>query len=384
MAHFRALQSEHPAAWALVRIAVDWTRMGVRRGITEAELSTLLPHYLEMVRRHAPRPRDLAADLTEACRQTRTRRPALGVDYPEGDPRYFAAPELVQLVEDGRGGADPTIPDAAWFKTFGLRDPAERRRVAVTAEKHGQARIAALLYESRQADRRPSTPKQARAAHFEPVSPVAPEPLKKPERTRRVSLVPAIAVWVVLGIAVAALMTSILSEPAPSSADARDVTALSPRPSEPPLPPITPSPPNTGGVTQALPRVEGGIATLAAGVPRNPDSELARRLLTLYFTAMNTMNYDAWAAAVVTPQKNRDEFRYYKDISHDSVQIQDVRVTQPGTLVASLSFASNQPPAKAPDGLSARICWKQDAVINKLDVGGKIAKLSSTEPPRPC
>ncbi len=385
VAHFRALQSDHPAAWALVRIAVDWTRMGVRRGITEAELSSLLPDYLGIVSPHAPRPRDLAADLTEACRRTRMRRPALGVDYPEGDPRYFAAPELVHLVADGRGGADPMIPVAAWYKTLNLRDPYERRRVAATAEKHGQAGVAALLNETRQADRRPSTSEQARPSHYEPVGPVAPEPLEPPARTRRTGRVAAMAaVWgVVLGVVMAALMSSLLSEPAPSSADAGQSPALSPPPFEPPL---APAPTTTARATPGLPPVEDGTVTLAPGVPQNPDSELARSLLTRYFTALNTMNYDAYVATVVTPQKDRDEFRYYEDISHDSVQVYDVRSEQPGTLVASVSFASNQPPSEAPNGLNApRVCWQQRMVINRLDEGGKINtnKRINLKPPDP-
>lgn len=95
----------------------------------------------------------------------------------------------------------------------------------------------------------------------------------------------------------------------------------------------------------------------------HPSAPIVQDVLTRYFDAINTKNYQAWAAtvtpALVSQQPESTWRQGYASTTDGTIRVSRIDEFGSGKLVALVSYVSVQRPEDGPDGLkAARICWR--------------------------
>jgi len=87
-------------------------------------------------------------------------------------------------------------------------------------------------------------------------------------------------------------------------------------------------------------------------------------VLSRYFDAINTKNYDAWTATVTPARANQQTEaawqQGYATTVDGTIRLSRIDEVSPGHLVALVSYLSVQRPEDGPEGLkTSRICWRE-------------------------
>jgi hypothetical protein len=156
-----------------------------------------------------------------------------------------------------------------------------------------------------------------------------------------------------------------------------------PRPGQPPV--VTPT--RTSAPPTTAPFGGDGVVTLSSGAAAQPSASQVQSLLQRHFSAINSLDYDAWAATV-TPARARDQSREgwvegYRTTYDSDISVTAIQPGGAGTALVSASFVSTQAPEDAPADLRVgRICWTQQIPVTGLGSDprlGAAAKGSSTK-----
>jgi hypothetical protein len=102
---------------------------------------------------------------------------------------------------------------------------------------------------------------------------------------------------------------------------------------------------------------------VSADVWAHPQAGVVEDVLGRYFNAINSKNYQAWAAtvtpALVSQQPETTWRQGYNSTTDGTIRVSRIDAFGPGKLVALVSYVSVQRPEDGPEGLkTGRICWR--------------------------
>lgn len=191
---------------------------------------------------------------------------------------------------------------------------------------------------------------------------------------------------VVVVVAVAALVGagalgsgSVTAAPSPTPSVAASSPTRGTSPTAPTTEPALTSP-------DGLVRID---STAAAGVPV-ATHQAVLDVLHRHFTAINTLDFNAWAATVV-PRRAQDQSadswsEAFATTRDESVTVTSLTPTGSDSVLVGLSFVSNQAVADAPADLPVeRICWQTRWPVVGISTAGRIdAPPSGTTTKRAC
>ena len=170
-------------------------------------------------------------------------------------------------------------------------------------------------------------------------------------------------VWLVLSVAAVLVVVAIVVALVVTSRDPEPVAAPPTQLSGNGLPEIPTELPGLVTPPSRPPRsAPAALVQLSVGAGQHPTSTAVQTVLTAYYTAINTHDYDGWLATV-TPAVSRDQPRDawltgYRSTRDDQVEVRSIVGSTGGVVRVAIAMRSTQDPADAPPDLRVpRICW---------------------------